>query len=262
MNLADAHVHLSDDAFCQDIDAVLQRAQDCGISLVVNVTTTEEELSRSFTYAERFSNIRFCHVGGTPPQDVDQDIEQNFKTFHAAAHSKKLAAIGEVGLDYYFAVTEEGVARQKKVLQRYLDLSLEYQLPLVVHCRGAFSDFFSMLSQHYHNDSRACPGMLHCFTGTLEEAQELISWGWFISISGIVTFKNAEDLRDLVIQLPLEHLLIETDAPFLSPVPHRGKKNEPAHVIHTMDIIANLKGITSQELAAIAYENVLRFLRC
>jgi len=259
VDLADAHVHLSDDAFEEDINSVLQRAQDSGVSLVVNVTTTEKELNRSFAYAERFPKIRFCHVGGTPPQDVDQDIEEDYRNFHAAAHSKKLAAIGEVGLDYCFA-TEEGIARQKEVLQRYLALSLECELPLVVHCRGAFNDFFRMLDQYYHNDPRSRPGMLHCFTGTLEEAQELISRGWFISISGIVTFKNAQDLRDLVVELPLEHLLIETDAPFLAPVPYRGKKNEPAHVLHTINAVANVKGMFPQELAALAYKNVLRFL--
>ncbi|BAE80815.1 deoxyribonuclease [Chlamydia felis Fe/C-56] len=260
MNLADAHVHLSDDAFVEDANDVIQRAKNAGISLLVNVTTTINELNKSFAYAERFSDLRFCHVAGTPPQDAHIDIEEHFHYFQGFAQAGKLSAIGEVGLDYCFAEDDMAKDRQKEVLKRYLSLALEYELPLVVHCRGAFEDFFHMIDQYYHHDKRSCPGMLHCFTGSLEEARELLSRGWFISISGIVTFKNAQDLRSVVSQIPLEHLLIETDAPFLSPTPYRGKKNEPAYITHTIEAIADIHGMDPHELADIACSNVVRFL--
>ncbi|EPP34601.1 hydrolase, TatD family protein [Chlamydia ibidis] len=260
MAIFDAHVHLSDEAFCEDIDQVLKRAQDADVSLVVNVTTTAEELNRSFAYADRFSDIRFCHVAGTPPQDAHLDIEEDFRYFYELAHAGKLSAIGEVGLDYGFAKNQEAVDRQHDVLKRYFNLALDCQLPLVVHCRGAFSDFFRMLDLYYHNDSRSQPGMLHCFTGSLEEAKELISKGWYLSISGIVTFKNAEDLRNVVAEIPEEHLLIETDAPFLAPTPHRGKKNEPAYITRTIDTIGTIKGYNRNDLLSIVCGNLHRFL--
>lgn len=261
MSLADAHVHLSDPAFCEDVDAVIARARNSGISLVVNVTTTKEELDTSFFYAERFPHMRFCHVAGTPPQDAQNAIDEDYRYFRDVARSGKLSAIGEIGLDYYFAETTLERERQQEVLRHYLALALECALPLVVHCRAAFPDFFSILDQYYHQDPRSCPGMLHCFTGTLDEAKELLARGWFISISGIVTFKNAQDLRDLVAEIPLDHLLIETDAPFLAPTPLRGKKNEPAYITHTMETIAAIHGMSVKDLMAIAYANVLRFLR-
>ncbi|AAP05709.1 TatD family hydrolase [Chlamydia caviae] len=260
MDLVDAHVHLSDEAFMEDGDEVICRAKDSGISLLVNVTTTIDELNKSFDYAERFPELRFCHVAGTPPQDAHTDIDEHFQYFQGFAQAGKLAAVGEVGLDYCFGEDDAAKERQKKVLKKYLSLALECELPLVVHCRGAFDDFFHMLDQYYHHDERSCPGMLHCFTGSLEEAQELISRGWYLSISGIVTFKNAQDLRSVVSQIPLDHLLIETDAPFLAPTPYRGKKNEPAYITHTIQAIAAIHGIDSQELAGIARSNVLRFL--
>ncbi|ANH78588.1 TatD family hydrolase [Candidatus Chlamydia sanziniae] len=260
MVLVDAHLHLADDAFCKDIDVVLRRAQDSGVSHVVNVTTTAEELARSFVYSERFSAIQFSHVAGTPPQDAQQDIESNFRHFYEAAHAGKLAAIGEIGLDYRFVNNEAAILRQKEVLRRYLNLALECDLPLVIHCRDVFDDFFHILDRYYSSDSRARPGMLHCFTGNLKEAHELLARGWFLSISGIVTFKNAQNLRDIVTEIPSNHLLIETDAPFLAPSPHRGKKNEPAYILHTINTVAQLKQVSSEEMRALVHSNLLRFL--
>ena len=261
MSLTDAHTHLADEVFCDNIDDVLGRAQDSEVSLLVNVSSTVEELGRSFAYAEKFPNIRFFHVGGTPPQDAQEDIEAMVSYVRDLALGGKLAAVGEVGLDYSPRETDATIRRQHEVLRRYFEIALEARLPLVVHCRGAFRDFFQALDAYYINDPRALPGMLHCFTGSLEEAQELISRGWFISISGIVTFKNAQNLRDLVTQIPEEHLLIETDAPFLAPTPFRGKRNEPAYIVHTLQVLANLKGESEEELAAILRRNTLRFLQ-
>ncbi len=261
MQLVDAHLHLSDDAFIEDIDAVLQRACDAGLSVLVNVTTTEEELRRSFSYEEKNLPLRFCHVAGTPPQDAQESIDSHIRYFAQCARAGKLSAIGEVGLDYLCIQSEAEKARQQEVLRTYLELALETSLPLVVHCRGAFNDFFSILDQWYCREKTAVPGMLHCFTGTQEEAQELIARGWFVSISGIATFKNAADLREMFAQLPMEHLLLETDAPFLAPTPFRGKRNEPAYIAKTLEVIAGIKKLPVEACAEMFLQNTLRFLR-
>lgn len=261
MRVADAHLHLADDAFVEDYAAVLQRASAAGVSLLINVTTTQDELVRSFAYAKQAPAIQFCHVAGTPPQDAQQEIESHFAYFVACAQSGKLDAIGEVGLDYLCIRTTEEKARQHQVLKRYLALALECHLPVVVHCRGAFPDLFHILDAEYCYHPRALPGMLHCFTGSLAEAQELIARGWMLSISGIATFKNAENLRQIVAEIPLSQLLIETDAPFLAPTPFRGQRNEPAYILKTMDIVATIHGMNQAAFVEHMFINASRFIR-
>ncbi|MEB2690327.1 TatD family hydrolase [Chlamydia suis] len=261
MEIIDAHVHLSSEEFIEDFAEVHLRGKTAGVTRVVNVATTKTELHRSFAYAETYPSWLFYHAAGTPPQDAQDDIEEDFQEFCRAAEGGKLAAIGEVGLDYLFAVQEHEQERQKEVLRRYLGLALQHELPLVVHCRGAFADFFSILDHAYCVDERARPGMLHCFTGTYEEAKELLARDWYISISGIVTFKNAQGLRDLVKQIPLERLLVETDAPYLAPTPLRGKRNEPANILYTLTQIAEIKGLSLNELQEAVFANVQRWLR-
>ena len=261
MEIVDAHVHLSCEEFVEDFEEIVLRGKTAGVTRVVNVTTTKTELQRSFVYADKYPSWVFYHVAGTPPQDAQEDIEEDFQEFCRAAEGGKLAAIGEVGLDYLFAVQESEQEQQKAVLQRYLRLALQHELPLVVHCRGAFKDFFHILDHVYCSDMRAKPGMLHCFTGTQEEAKELLARDWYVSISGIVTFKNARGLQDLVKEIPLERLLVETDAPYLAPTPLRGKRNEPANIIYTLTHISKIKGITLNELQEAVSTKLQRWLR-
>lgn len=261
MNLADAHVHLADDAFLSDIEDVLQRTQQARVSLLMNVTTTVEELNRSFHYADLCPDICFLHAAGTPPQDAlnSESFDASFTYFQQEAYANRLAAIGEVGLDYLFATTEAQQEQQKIILKRYFSLALETELPLVIHCRQAFSDFFHMLDRYYLCDQRARPGMLHCFTGSLEEAEELLARGWYLSISGIATFKNMGTLKDVIPEIPVERLLVETDAPYLAPVPHRGRRNEPAFIQHTLAKIAEMKSLSLEELSQQVYNNLLNY---
>lgn len=262
MNLADAHVHLADEAFLTDIEEVLQRTQQAQVSLLLNVTTTAEELQRSFAYAELRSDICFLHAAGTPPQDAldSTAFDASFSYFKQEAQAQRLAAIGEVGLDYLFATTEEQQEQQRSILKHYFSLALDTELPLVIHCRQAFADFFHMLDRHYHHDARAKPGMLHCFTGSVEEVHELLSRGWYVSISGIATFKNLGSLKDVIPEIPLDRLLVETDAPYLAPVPHRGRRNEPAFVRYTLEKIAEMKNIPLEELVQQVYNNLLSYI--
>ncbi|WP_213318882.1 TatD family hydrolase [Chlamydiifrater volucris] len=257
MSLIDAHLHLADQSFQDDIWEVLLRAEAEGVGTLLNVSTTQQELKNAFRYAEASPNIRFLHAAGTPPQDALGDMEEDFAFFTKTAREGRLSAIGEIGLDYGFVHNEQEKVRQQEVFKKYLSLALECDLPPVIHCRNAFEDFFAIIDTTYKNGR---PGMLHCFTGSSEEAMQLVERDWYISISGIVTFKNAESLREVLQALPLELLLIETDAPYLAPVPFRGKKNEPAFIRHTFEKISSLKGVSVSELANIVKANMYQML--
>lgn len=259
MRYMDAHVHLADDAFLQDIDDVLMRTEQSDVEAVVNVATTGVELQRALEYATR-TKVQFYHVGGTPPQDAQHAQEDDIAAFEQAARQQQLVAIGEVGLDYHMTSDENEQEQQRKLFIRYCHMAHQYRLPLVVHCRSAFADFFRILDRHYHHDDPHHTGMLHCFTGTVEEAEELVRRRWLISISGIVTFKNAGTLLDVVRAVPLSSLLIETDAPFLTPVPLRGQRNEPKNVKYVAEKVAEIKSVSVDEVCAAVYTNMMRMI--
>ncbi len=193
-------------------------------------------------------------LGSTPPpattpHDVDKEGEKAFPFMESAARSGALVAVGETGLDYHhYAETKE---LQKKFLRRYLALAKECHLPVIIHCREAFSDLFHILDEA----GSELPGVLHCFTGTHAEAKEVIDRGWYLSLSGIVTFKKSQQLQEIAREVPLSQLLIETDAPYLAPDPYRGKQNEPAYLLSTAQFIANLRGLSLADLASATSHN-------
>lgn len=255
----DSHIHLSSETFDKTIEDVLQRASEVGVSTVCNVATTPKELLKSLEYAQRFPFIEFKHIGGTPPQDVNETSEKDLFFFTEYAQKGILSAIGEIGLDYHEGTTDKEKQKQKRLLITYIHLALATNLPIVVHCRNAFKDFFSILEEHYNPYANLRKGMLHCFTGNEDEAQQLINYGWLISISGIVSFKNSQKLQDLVTKIPLENLVIETDAPWLSPVPMRGKTNEPAFLVHTLKVVGALKNLSLEKLSLQIRKNLKNF---
>ncbi len=257
----DAHIHLSSDVFDNTIEEVLQRAYEVGVRSVCNVVTNPKELLKSLDYAQRFSFIDFKHIAGKPPQDVYQASEAELTFFTEYAEKGVLSAIGEIGLDYHKNITCEEKEKQKELLISYIHLALSMNLPIIVHCRNAFKDFFSILERYYNPYDKSRRGMLHCFTGNEEEARQLIEYGWLISISGIVSFKNSQNLRDVVIKLPLENLVIETDAPWLAPVPMRGKINEPSFLIYTFNVVGALKNLSLDELSLKVRTNLQEFFK-
>lgn len=257
----DSHVHLSSEVFDNTIGEVLQRAYKAGIHTVCNVVTSPEELLKSLDYAQRFPFISFKHIAGTPPQDVHTVSEVDLVFFAEYARKGVLSAIGEIGLDYHSDTTFEEKEKQKKLLISYLRLAVSLNLPIVIHCRNAFKDLFSILEEYYNPYDKFRKGMLHCFTGNEEEAQQLIDYGWLISISGIVSFKNSQQLRDVVVKIPLENLVIETDAPWLAPVPMRGKINEPLFLIHTFNVVKTLKNLSSEVLSLEIKKNLENFFK-
>ncbi len=238
--MIDSHVHLGDDVLYLNIEAVLQHAQSAGITDIINICTDPLTLERGLLLAQKYPWIH--NVASTTPHDAAQVDDAVFDLMAQAARSGKLVAVGETGLEYYHS--KETKKEQCALFIRYLQLALETNLPVVIHCREAFSDFFEIIDAHYKKGK----GVLHCFTGTLQEAKGVLERGWYLSLSGIVTFKKSEELREVAKIVPIEQLLIETDAPYLAPQKYRGQQNEPAYLIETAQVIAQLRGMDVQEL--------------
>ncbi len=245
--LIDSHAHLTHISFEGDVHFLLERARLAGVDAIVNICTNPTELQKGLALSQEFPWI--YTAAATTPHDVAAEGETAFPAMERAAREGKLIAVGETGLDYhYYADTKE---IQQHFLRRYLVLARSCKLPIIIHCREAFSDLFRIIDEEYSG----LPGVLHCFTGTPQEAHEVIKRGWFLSLSGIVTFKKSMELQQVAREVPLDQLLIETDAPYLAPAPHRGKTNEPAYLAATAQFIADLRGIPLLELATATSYN-------
>jgi TatD DNase family protein len=228
---------------------ILQRAQTAAIASIINICTDPTTLAEGIALHKRIPWI--VNAAAITPHDVAMESESSFQTIAAAARSGELVAIGETGLDYHYERSPRTL--QQEVLMRYLLLAEECSLPLIFHCRDAFQDLFAIAA----NPSRA---ILHCFTGSLEEALHAVERGWMISLSGIITFKKSEELRAVARALPLSHLLLETDSPYLAPQSKRGKPNEPSFLPEIAHCLAEIKNLSFEEVAQTTSENALRFL--
>lgn len=251
MNFFDSHAHLTDPELLPHVEALIKRAKLAGVSQVINVCTDTASLEAGLQLETRDPWIR--NAGATTPHDVEKCGVQAFPLFAQAAREHRLVAIGETGLDYHYQHSQPSI--QQEFLIRYIELAIECELPVIFHCREAFRDLFSIADHHY---LVGAPAVVHCFTGTMEEAKNCIERGWMISFSGIVTFKNSESLRDVARWVPLESMLIETDAPYLAPQSKRGQVNEPANIYETASCLATLKNRPIEEIAEITMENARR----
>lgn len=247
----DSHAHLTSAALFEDLEAILDRAKVAQVEAVVNICTDIETLEKGLELSRQYPWI--FNTAATTPHDVERVGELHFEKIAKEARQGKLVAVGETGLDYYYNHSDPKI--QKDFLSRYLRLAVECSLPVVIHCRDAFKDFFEILDQEYICDGKHLPGVLHCFTGVLEEAYEVLKRGWYLSLSGIVTFKKSDELRQVARMVPLEQLLIETDSPYLAPQKFRGKQNEPSYLPETAALIAKEKGVSLEELAQVTANN-------
>lgn len=244
----DSHAHLTSPEILPILEEVVSRSKKANVTHVLNICTDKESLKEGILLEQKHPHIK--NAGSTTPHDVEKEGELFFPIFQKAAQEKKLAAIGETGLDYHYE--HSPIALQKKFLVRYLSLASQTQLPVIFHCREAFSDLFSIVDYEYPKKS---PAILHCFTGTIKEAEEVIQRGWYLSLSGILTFKKSEALREIAKFVPLSQLLIETDSPYLAPQSKRGQQNEPAFLPETAACIATAKGISLDEVATATFNN-------
>ncbi|OGN56692.1 MAG: hydrolase TatD [Chlamydiae bacterium RIFCSPHIGHO2_12_FULL_44_59] len=248
MNLFDSHAHLSSAAVLPEIAVIMERARKAHVTNILNICTDPKTLEEGLALEMRFSEIK--NAGATPPHDVEEEGEEAFFIFQKAVEENKLVAVGETGLDYHYQNLDREV--QKRFFIRYLHLAAHFRLPVIFHCREAFLDLFAIADQEY---PKGAPAILHCFTGSLEEAEKVLHRGWHLSLSGIVTFKKSEELREVAKIVPLNQLLVETDTPYLAPQGYRGKQNEPAFLQETLLCIADMKGLSMEEVTANTHRN-------
>ncbi|MEM7175016.1 MAG: TatD family hydrolase [Chlamydiota bacterium] len=254
----DSHAHLTCDSVYNDLPGILERATAVQVDRMVNICTDKVTLERGLTLAEK--DRRVVNAGATTPHDVEKEGGLYFSLFELAAKQKKLVAVGETGLDYHYK--HSPIVIQQAFLRRYLALALECELPAIFHCRDAFSDLFSITDTDYKIDNKHGRALMHCFTGTMSEAEQALNRGWMISFSGIITFKRSVELREVVKETPLVQLLIETDTPYLAPQKQRGKQNEPGFIRETAQLVADVKGISLSEVAAATTRNAEKFFQC
>ena len=250
----DSHAHYDDHAFDEDREEVLAALAESGVGTVVNVGASLKGTRRTVELAERYPFI--YGAAGVHPDEVNELNEDTFAWLKEQCAGDRIVAVGETGLDYYRDRTDHET--QKKWFIRQLALAGELSLPVIVHSREAASDTMKILKEMY---DLHIPVVVHCYSYSLEMAKEYVKMGYYLGIGGVVTFQNARRLREVVQNIPLSHLLLETDCPYLAPVPDRGKRNDSRKLIHVADAVAGLKGITTEEVIRITEENAAAFYR-
>lgn len=247
--LVDSHCHLDFPDFAEELPAIVARAREAGVSHLVTISTRVKRFDQIRSIAERFDNV-FCSVGTHPHQAAEEPDVTTAELVALAAHPK-VVAIGEVGLDYHYDNSPREA--QAHGFHTHIAAARETGLPLVIHAREADDDVAAILEAE--SAKGAFPFLLHCYTGGADLAHRAVALGGYVSFSGVITFKNSAALRDLAAALPAERLLVETDAPFLAPTPHRGKRNEPSFVRETAKVLAAARGTTLEEIAARTTQN-------
>lgn len=250
--LVDSHCHLEYGGLVEDQRAVLSRAREAGVSAFLNISTRTSEWDQVVSTAHREKDV-WASVG-IHPHEADAHEDLGAETLRAATNDARVIAIGETGLDYYYDKSDRKV--QQALFRMHIGVARETQLPVIIHMRDAEDDAAVILREEM--EKGAFPALIHCFTASAEFARIVLDMGLTISISGIVTFKNAKDLQQIAAEIPDDRLLVETDSPFLAPVPHRGKRCEPAFVRNTAEFIAELRGVEFEHLAARTTANFYR----
>ena len=249
MELIDSHAHLDGEKFADDCAAVVERALAAGVVKIITMGDSLESSARSVALTEEFESV-YAAVGIHPEeaQPMTAATDDQLATWAA---QEKVVAIGEIGLDYYWEKDEEKRALQRAIFVRQLDLARQLRLPVCIHDREAHGDMMKILK----TEGRGLRGVLHCYSGSWEMAAELLKGDWYFGIDGPLTYKNAAKLPEIVQRLPAERILVETDSPYLSPMPFRGKRNEPAHVLYVAKKAAELRGESLEAFARATREN-------
>ncbi len=250
--LIDSHCHLDFPDFADDREAVIARAKARGIGRLITISTRVERFAEISAIAERYPDI-FCTIG-THPHQAHEEPEASVAQLVSLASHRKCVGIGEAGLDYHYDRAPRDVAA--RVFRTHIAAARQSGLPLVIHARDADEDIAAILKDEIGKG--AFTAVLHCFTAGRALAETGLALGLYVSFSGVVTFKNSQELREIARDVPLGRMLVETDAPFLAPVPNRGKRNEPAFVADTARVLAEIKGLSEGDFARFTTENVQR----
>ena len=250
--LVDHHCHLDFPDFAPDLDGVVARAKTAGVRTMVTISTRIRRFDQVLAVAERFDDV-WCSVG-THPHNAHEELDIPTAEIVRLSQHPKVVAIGEAGLDYHYQHSTP--AAQAEGFRNHIAAARETGLPLEIHSREADADMLAILKEEHAKG--AFPAVLHCYTGGHELALGAADLGLYVSFSGVISFKKTEALADLARKLPLDRLLVETDAPYLAPVPFRGKTNEPAYVVHTAAALARIRGISEAEIATATTDNFFR----
>jgi TatD DNase family protein len=250
--LVDSHCHLDFPDFASEIDAVVVRARSAGIGRMVTISTRVRQHAKVLAIAEKFSDV-FCSVG-THPHNAHEELDIDAKALMKIAQHPKVVAIGEAGLDYHYDSSPREA--QAQGLRQHISAARQTGLPLVIHSRECDEDMTKILQDE--SGKGTFPAVLHCFTGGRDLAFAAIELGHYVSFTGILTFKNSQNLRDIAVALPPDRILVETDAPYLAPLPFRGKRNEPSYVVETAKVLAATRGVSLEDITRQTTENFFR----
>lgn len=246
--LFDTHVHLNADQYDEDLEEVIARAQEAGVTNMVVVGFDRPTITRAMELVEQYDFLYAC-VGWHPVDAIDM-TEEDLGWIEELASHPKVVAIGEMGLDYHWDKSPKEI--QKEVFRKQIKLAKKVKLPIVIHNREATADIVEILKEE---EAEEVGGIMHCFSGSAEVAKECVKMNFYISLGGPVTFKNAKKPKEVAAEIPLDQLLIETDCPYLAPHPYRGKRNEPGYVRLVAEEIAEIKGLTLEEVAEATTRN-------
>jgi len=252
--LIDSHAHLEMPDFKRDLEQVIQRAKESGVGYIFTVGTEKKDWKRALEIADSHPSI--YAILGVHPHHAKEVDDQTYPTLRELCRNGRVKAYGEIGLDFFRNLSPRDI--QLKRFREQIALAKELRLPMVVHDREAHQETLEILKSE---KAEECGGIIHCFSGDYAMAKACMGMGFYISIPGNITFKNAEGLREIVKNIPLESLLVETDAPFLTPDPFRGKRNEPSYVRYTTDKVAEIKKVPFEKVAEVTSENALRVYR-
>jgi TatD DNase family protein len=250
--LVDSHCHLDFPDFAKELDQVVDRARSAGVTTLVTIGTRVRRFPQVRAVAERFENV-YCSVG-THPHNAQEELDVTADELVRLSEHPKVVAIGEAGLDYHYDKSPRDA--QAAGFITHIAAARTTGLPLVIHAREADADLGAILKAETAKGT--FPAVLHCFSSGRALAETAIALGHYVSFSGILTFKNSQEIRDIGRDLPADRILVETDAPYLTPPPHRGKRNEPAFVVHTADVLAEVRGVSREEIAALTTDNFFR----
>ncbi len=250
--LVDHHCHLDFPEFAPELDRVVARAREAGVGTLVTISTRIRKFDEVKAVAERFDDV-YCSIG-THPHNAHEELDIPFEQIIEISKHPKVVAIGEAGLDYHYEHSTPEA--QAEGFRRHIAAARETGLPLEIHTRDADDDTITILEEEHAKG--AFPAVLHCFTGGRKLAMRALELGLYVSFSGVITFKNATALHEIARDVPLDRVLVETDAPFLAPIPFRGKRNEPAYVVRTAAALASIKGVSNDDIAQATTENFFR----
>jgi len=248
--LIDSHAHLEMPEFKRDLEQVIQRAKESGVEYIFTVGTERKDWIRVLEIAHSHPSV--YAILGVHPHNAKEIDEETYSTLRKLCRDEKVRAYGEIGLDFYRNLSPRAV--QLRRFREQIGLAKDLGLPIVIHDREAHREILEILKSE---KAEECKGIIHCFSGDYEMAKDCIEMGFYISVPGTITYKNADGFQEIVKRLPLESLLIETDAPFLAPVPFRGKRNEPSFVRYTAQKVAEIKKVSFEKFAEITTENAL-----